>query len=435
MNPAPRIAIIGGGPAGLTLARLLEVARHKVDYTVYELDASATFRVERGGTLDLHADTGLAAIKKAGLWKSFLKYARYDGQEMKIADKNGTVVVHIGGGRASKMSTERPEIDRHRLREILLDSLPSERIMWGRKLKEVTADGRLRFDGRAGLDGPFDLVVGADGAWSKVRARLNGDEPFYSGVSGYEMDVVDASTTCPAVDKQIGAGSYGLFEDGKMLGGQRLGDGTIKVRIWQACEQGALDREIATYGRQGALDKALARCKQCNPKTLQMYKAAEVGSLHPWTLYQLPVGSKWDHHEGFTLIGDAASLMTPFAGEGVNKAMRDSMELAECIDASLDPANNMALDEAVQCYETAMFPRSAKVQADTHNNKHLMFEVNKSSPVTVLPGMVRHMTGTSDSFWVRWLGAAPIIALLQSYLWMRVQLGVMMLAYARGMSA
>ena len=76
------IAIIGAGPAGLTLARLLQVAEVDVSITIFERDASPTSRLYQGGTLDLHLETGLAALKKAGLWNEALKHLRYDGEEM-----------------------------------------------------------------------------------------------------------------------------------------------------------------------------------------------------------------------------------------------------------------------------------------------------------------------------------------------------------------
>ena len=207
MGLSPKIAIIGAGPAGLTLARLLHVSEAQVDLTVYELDASPTSRHDLGGTLDLHTDTGLAALRKCGLWDSFQRYARYEGEKMIIADKNATELVHMRGERKAVFA-DRPEIDRHQLKEILLESVPEAYVRWGRHLREVTEDGELRFDGREEMEGPFDLIVGADGAWSKVRGRLHGLKPVYSGVSGYEMDILEPQRTCPHTDKLVGRGMY-----------------------------------------------------------------------------------------------------------------------------------------------------------------------------------------------------------------------------------
>jgi 2-polyprenyl-6-methoxyphenol hydroxylase-like FAD-dependent oxidoreductase len=184
MASPPKIAIIGAGPAGLTFARLLHVSKPKINLKIYELDSSPTSRDKQGGTLDLHEDTGLAALRKCGLWDAFQKHARYEGEELIMADKNGTELIHLKGGCGN-----RPEIDRKLLKEILSESLPEEVVKWGRKLREVTEDGMLRFEGREEVEGPFDLVVGADGAWSNVRGKLTEVKPDYSGISGYEPRV------------------------------------------------------------------------------------------------------------------------------------------------------------------------------------------------------------------------------------------------------
>lgn len=121
MPSPPKIAIVGAGPAGLTIARLLYLSKCDFDVTVFETDASPTSRVEQGGTLDLHTDTGLAALRKCDLWDAFQKYARYDGEEMIMADKNATVLVHIKGAGGN-----RPEIDRYQLKKIWLESVPKD---------------------------------------------------------------------------------------------------------------------------------------------------------------------------------------------------------------------------------------------------------------------------------------------------------------------
>jgi 2-polyprenyl-6-methoxyphenol hydroxylase-like FAD-dependent oxidoreductase len=73
----PPIAILGAGPSGLTLGRLLHLAG--IDFVIFERDASAASAWGRGGsgTLDLHEGTGLLAIQEAGLLEEFKKKARY----------------------------------------------------------------------------------------------------------------------------------------------------------------------------------------------------------------------------------------------------------------------------------------------------------------------------------------------------------------------
>ena len=160
---APTVAIIGGGPCGLTLARLLECER--IDYVVYERDESENSdRV--GGSLDIHPATGQHALREGGLIEEFKRYARYDDTLFTLTDKLGKRLLQIGQGR------DAPEIDRGDLRQILLEVIPKDKIKWGHDLKKATIgeDNRpvLQFANGAVLSG-FKLVVGADGAWSKVR--------------------------------------------------------------------------------------------------------------------------------------------------------------------------------------------------------------------------------------------------------------------------
>ena len=88
--------------------------------------------------------------------------------------------------------TEQPEIDRGVLRGVLLDSVPEGTVRWGSKVQSVVEDAgevgprslKIEEDGKIRTEGPFDLIVGADGAWSKTRPKLSDARPVYSTVSG-----------------------------------------------------------------------------------------------------------------------------------------------------------------------------------------------------------------------------------------------------------
>lgn len=166
----PSIAILGAGPSGLTLGRLLEVAG--LAYTIFERDDSAELGRAQGGTLDLHVGTGQFALQEAGLFDKFKLLARFDGSN-RIANYKGEILIDLG----ADGDNERPEIDRKDLCTLLLDSIPAERIKWGKRVTQVFKqdDGSMsvRFeDGNVEKD--FNLVVGADGAWSKVRSLVSG---------------------------------------------------------------------------------------------------------------------------------------------------------------------------------------------------------------------------------------------------------------------
>ena len=337
-----------------------------------------------------------------------------------MADKNATELAHIGGGEKAGESN-RPEIDRHRLREILLESVPEECVRWGRHLREVTEDGMLRFDEREEMEGPFDLIVGADGAWSKVRERLNGLKPAYSGVSGYEMDIMEPARTCPHVEKMVGRGAYFGSSDRKFLNAQRMGNNSLKVRSWYSCPEGEAKETLDKYGKKGTLEKIMERYAGWAPEMTELLRQGDLDSLKHWTLYELPVGYRWEHKKGFTLIGDAASLATPFSGEGVNKAMKDSLELAELIEKSQDPNDDLTLDPAILSYEQLMFPRSEKLQATTMNNKQVMF--GPTAPIGIMTNMLKTLAVDDSSILMKMLGTAPVVAAVYSYFWTRQQVG------------
>lgn len=73
---SPRIAIIGAGPAGLTLGALLH--KHAIPFTIFELRQKPTAGElsKPSGMLDLHEGSGLAAIRECGLYDEFLKHRR-----------------------------------------------------------------------------------------------------------------------------------------------------------------------------------------------------------------------------------------------------------------------------------------------------------------------------------------------------------------------
>ena len=338
-----------------------------------------------------------------------------------MADKNATVLAHKRG-KEKEGVFDRPEIDRERLKKILLKSVPEECVRWGWHLREVTEDRRLRFDGRQEMEGPFDLIIGADGAWSKVRERLNELKPVYSGVSGYEMVILDPPRTCPHVDKMVGRGGFFGISDRKLLNAQRMGNNSLKVRSWYLCPEGEAQADLDKYGKKGTLEKKiLERYASWAPEMTELLKQADIDSLRHWTLYELPVGYKWPHKIGFTLLGDAASLATPFSGEGVNKAMVDALDLADLIAKSQDQIENLTLDHAILRYEQLMFPRTEKLQTTTMANKENVF--GPDAPLGLITTMLKFMAAESPSLFVGLLGTAPVVAMLYGYFWMVQQVG------------
>lgn len=389
----PKIAISGAGPGGLTLARILQ--RNGIPVTIFELDANAENR-DQGGSLDLHPTTGQAALHAAGLMKEFRKFARpegdckklirYDGKILwdenpQVPDENTSQTKAANGNQEAEFEESedvidgRPEIDRVKLRAILVDSLEPGTIQWAKKLVKieptVTGSKKSGYDlhfADGAVETGFDLVVGADGAWSKVRPLLTDVRPFYSGITGIELWANNVAETNPWLSEYTGNGSSFMFHKDRAVICQRNGSVGVKdsIRVLVSVRQPedwsdacGIDWTNPAVAREELAERYFG---DCHPDIKKVIK--ETGdALWVRKLYMLPVGLDWPGKKGLTLVGDAAHLMTPFAGVGVNVAMTDAKVLGENIVSWWKTrAGNMEGDEgleaAVRDYEKEMLVRA-----------------------------------------------------------------------------
>ncbi|MBB4683423.1 FAD-dependent oxidoreductase [Amycolatopsis jiangsuensis] len=206
-SPAPSraaLGIVGAGPGGLTCARILQ--RHGIAVTVYDRDPGPSAR-DQGGTLDLHADNGQLALYAAGLLDESFALARPEGQEMRQFDLHGRLRrQHVPA--ADELF--KPEIDRGTLRDLLLRSLAPGTVQWGRTLERVggPADGPRQLHFTDGTTAETDLVIGADGAFSRVRQALSPAVPEYTGVGFLEAWFSDVEKRHPEIAEVVGRGPY-----------------------------------------------------------------------------------------------------------------------------------------------------------------------------------------------------------------------------------
>ena len=354
------IAVVGAGLSGLVCARILQI--NGIPVVIYEADQSPEGR-QQGGSLDIHSDTGQVALKEAGLYEEFREHTHVGGEAIRVLDKRGRVFIdqdEPAGGNG------RPEIDRKVLRKLLVDSLEPGTIVWGRKVVAARpgATGHV-LEFADGTTARADLVVGADGAWSKVRGLLTGVRPAYTGITMVEIRLSDAGVKHPEALAVTGRGSLFALSDNKYIGGHggdqiALGCGlrvpedwvTASGIDWQdpAAARGALLGEFA--GWDTSLTDLIRDCDD---------------TIWPRPIYALPVGHTWQHVAGVTLIGDAAHLMSPFAGEGANLALIDGADLARAI------IDNAEIDDAIVAYEKKMFPRGAKSAAASEKGLNTLF--------------------------------------------------------------
>ena len=385
-----KVAIIGAGPAGCTLANLLLKEPH-IEVLVFEGEKDLSIRAQ-GGSLDLHTETGQKALRKAGLFDEFLKYARFDGEALAVVDKHKTAVLKLPG--ANKNSTRgRPEIDRVRLRRILIDSLPKNIVQWGKRVQSVNPkDLSIEFEDHT-IVGGFDLVVGADGAWSKVRPVLSSAQPYFTGLGGVDMVIEKPSERYPHIDSFVRRGSVFAFSDGKGITLQQRGDDNITVYAWGTRDENwQQDCEIDVKDPIQLKAHLIKEFADWDPLFKEALEATDNKQMVARSLYVLPVGHQWPSRPGVTVLGDAAHLMTPFAGEGVNVAMEDALKLSEAIiTARKMGGKSKAFINSIRLFEVDMFHRSAPIAEDSRLQMEDMFFV-PGAPQATIASWVRRAT-------------------------------------------
>ncbi len=369
------ITIIGAGLGGLALANVLH--RHGIHAAVYELETSLADR-RQGGVLDMHEESGQLALRKAGVFEQFRQRVIPHGDDLRVLDKSATIRYEDSG------DDTRPEIDRGDLREILLQSLPANAVKWGYKVVSVASlgGGRHAVTFANGETVTTGLLVGADGAWSKVRPLLSDAAPSYLGITFVETHLQSAARH-PALVHLVGNGSLFALADKKGLMAHRNGNGQITVYIaFRAPTDWATASGIDVHDAEAMKAYLLDVFADWDDQLLALIRESDAEFL-PRGIYTLPVGHRWPRVPGVTVLGDAAHLMSPFAGEGANLALLDGADLAEALLARPDD-----VEAALASYEAAAFPRSAAATAESNGN--LMAIFREDAPRGMLELMTQH---------------------------------------------
>jgi len=361
MSQVTPVTIIGAGLGGLTLARVLHV--HGIAATVFEADASAAARAQ-GGMLDIHDCDGQLALKAAGLFDEFRRIVHEGGEASRVLDQHGMVLLDerddgTGG---------RPEVHRGELRRLLLDSLPDGTVQWGRKVTVIRplGDGKHEVTFADGSTVTTSLLVGADGAWSRIRPLLSDAKPEYVGTSFVETYQLDADERHPASAKAVGGGALFALAPGKGIMAHREPDGVLHTYVALIKPQEWL-ASIDFADPKTAKARVAAEFDGWAPELTALITDGETAPV-PRPIHALPTGHRWERVPGVTLLGDAAHLMTP-NGDGANLAMYDGAELGQAVAAHRDD-----LEVALAEYEESMFTRSANAAAESARLNKLLLD-------------------------------------------------------------
>ncbi|MDI3321859.1 FAD-dependent oxidoreductase [Pinibacter soli] len=354
-----KIAIVGGGPGGLTLAKLLQIKG--ADIKVYERDVNKDVRVQ-GATLDLHEDSGLEALRQAGLMEAFKENYRPNADRIRIVDSAANIVFDEHGDEMHQGEfgdiAFRPEIDRGPLRKMLLESLQPGTIVWDSNLTTLTqTNDQWQLSFKNGNVATADIVIAADGANSKIRQLITSIKPFFTGYTIVEGAVYNSATAAPYMHNLLNGGKIFAFGNSKSLIVSSKGDGSLV--FYTGCKT---DEDWVRKSGIDFSDKSqvIAWFKKefsdWDNTWLELFEKAEPAFI-PRPQYCMPLDQTWQALPNLTMLGDAAHLMPPYAGEGVNMAMQDALELSYALTS-----NEFAdVHAAIAHYENKMRERASEV--------------------------------------------------------------------------
>ncbi|UKT62697.1 FAD-dependent oxidoreductase [Pedobacter mucosus] len=373
------IAIVGGGPGGLILARLLQLKNFKVK--VYERDIDKNARVQ-GSPLDLHENSGLVALRKADLLNEFKKNYLPGADKTTITNEKAEIVF---SDHETKQKEDfghehfRPEIDRGALRTILIESLQAENIVWNSHFLAMEKKGNgwlLHF--KNGKSFYADLVIGADGANSKIRPYLTDIKSIYSGITMLEGNVYEAQKYLPNISAILRGGKIMAFGNKRnILMGQKANKEIGFYASFKAEENWASKSGLNFSDKTQMLEWFKKEYAEWSNVWHELFENSILPFI-PRPINFMPLNQTWEALPNLTIIGDAAHVMPPFAGEGVNMAMLDALELSECLSSN----EHKTLKEAISFFEINMLKRASVITKESIENGEKMHSENALTTMT-----------------------------------------------------
>ncbi len=378
-----KIAIIGGGPGGLMLARLLQLKG--ADVKVYERDINASARIQ-GGALDLHTESGLAALAKASLMDEFKANYRPGAELVRVTDNQATIHFddHLTENNvAFGHKHHRPEIDRGPLRDILLKSLQPGTVAWNSHIIAIEPLGdqwKLIFEN--GDQAIADLVIGADGANSKIRRMVTDIKPYWTGITMLEGSIKNAAATAPNIHRLLKGGKIFAYGNNKTVIVSSKGDGSFGFAAsFRSDEFWSIESHINFNDNKQILAWFKQEFSEWAPVWWELFSADDTVFI-PRPQYCMPLDEHWEAKPNITLLGDAAHWMPPFAGEGVNMAMLDALQLSEALTSPTFTITR----HAIAYYEKQMLARFAKIGQGTLFNTEWMHAPNALADMLAMFG-------------------------------------------------
>lgn len=374
-----QIAIIGGGPGGLTLARLLQLKG--VNVKVYERDVDKSVRVQ-GSLLDLHEDSGLAALRKANLLDEFKNNYMLGADKTTITNENTEVIYSDHETKQEEnfgYEHFRPEIDRGVLRKILLNSLQPENIVWDSHFVAMEKQDEgwlLHFKNKKSVYA--DIVIGADGTNSKIRPYITDIKSFYTGIIMLEGNVYEAEKSVPNISAILRGGKIMAFGNEKnILMGQKANREIGFYASFKAEENWAINSGLDFSNKAKILEWFKTTYPEWSNVWYELFENATLPFI-PRPVNCMSFDQTWETLPNVTMLGDAAHVMPPFAGEGVNMAMLDALQLSEHLTSN----QHKSVQDALSFFELNMLKRASLIAKESLENGERMHHKNALTTMT-----------------------------------------------------